>query len=172
MRTLFAFFVVGMVASAMGQVEPVAVPPKVRGLLKPTLETWRKLKSDPKCMALGNLERDDPSGYCSQLADQLGSQKLALWLTKGPTADEALAAIFSFGLQKDEGDQGHDAVCMAAARGSVMTRILNKYRACELDISADYPKSMRSDIMICQQAIDRAIDVIRTHSRDKFCSPD
>jgi hypothetical protein len=172
MRILFAFFIVGMVASAAGQVQSVAVPPKVWGLLKPTLETWRKLKSDPKCVPLGDLERDDPPGYCSQLSDQLGSQKLALWLTKGPTADEAIAAIFSFGLQKDEGDQGHDAVCMAAARGSVMTKVLNKYRACELDISADYPQSMRSNIITCQQAIDRAIDVIRTNSRDKVCSPD
>jgi hypothetical protein len=172
MRTLFAFFMVGMVASAVGQVQPVAVPLKVKGLLNPTLETRRKLKSDPKCVARGDLERDYPPGHCSQLSNQLGSQMLALWLTKGPTADEALAAIFSFGLQKDEGDQGHDAVCMAAARGSAMTKVLNKYRTCELDISTDYPKSMRSDIVICQRAIDRAIDVIRTNSRDKVCSPD
>jgi hypothetical protein len=171
MRPLFAFFIVAMMASAVGQVQPVAVPLEVKGLLNPTLETRRKLKSDPKCVALGDPERDYPSGHCSQLSHQLGSQMLALWLTKGPTADEALA-IFSFGLQKDEGDQGHDAVCMAAARGSVMTKALNKYRTCELDNSADYPKSMRSDITICQRAIDRAIDVIRTHSRDKICSPD
>jgi hypothetical protein len=172
MRTLLAFFLFGMVASTVGQVQPVAVPLGVKGLLNPTLETWRKLKSDPKCVALGDPEKDYPSGRCSELAHQLGSQMLTLWLTKGPTADEALAAIFSFGLQKDDGDQGHDAVCMAAARGSVMTKVLNKYRTCELDISADYPKSMRSDIITCQRAIDRAIDVIRTHSRDKICSPD
>jgi hypothetical protein len=172
MRTLFAFFMVGMVASAVGQDQPVPVPLKVKGLLNPTLETWRKLKSDPKCVALGDSEKDYPLGRCSELSDQLGSQMLALWLTKGPTADEAIAAIFSFGLQKDERKQGHDAVCMAAARGSVMTKVLNKYRACELDISADYPKSMRSDIIACQRAIDRAIDVIRTHSRDEVCSPD
>ena len=163
---------VGMAASAVGQVQPVAVPREVKGLLTPTLETWRKLKSDPKCVALGDPEKDYPSGHCSQLADQLGSQVLALWVTKGPTANEALAALFSFGLQKGEGDQGHDAVCMAAARGSVMRKVLNKYRTCELDISADYPKSMRSNIIICQRAIDTAIDVIRTHSRDKICSPD
>lgn len=172
MRTLFAFLMVGMVANVVGQVQPIAVPREVKGLLTPALETWRKLKNDPKCAALGDPEKDDPSGHCSQLEDQLGSQILALWLTKGPTADEALSALFSFGIQKDEGDQGHDAVCMAAARGSVMTKALNKYRACELDISADYSKSMRSDIIICQRAIDTAIDAIRAHSRDKICSPD
>src|ERR1700678_1866295 len=121
MRTLFSFVSVGMVASAAGQVQPVAVPLKVKRLLNPTLETWQNLKSDPTCVAPGESGGDYPSGHCSELSDQLGSQKLALWLTKGPTADEAIAAIFSFGLQKDGKDQGHDAVCMAAARGSNMT---------------------------------------------------
>jgi hypothetical protein len=94
---------------------------------------------------------------------------LALDHTKGAIADEALAALFSFGIRKDEGDQGHDFVCMAAARGSAMTKALRKYRACELDISAEYPKSMRSEITTCRRAIDRAINVIRTDSADKIC---
>jgi hypothetical protein len=83
-----------------------------------------------------------------------------------------LAALFSFGLQKNEGDQGHDFICMAAARGKVMTKTLSKYRACDLDISAQYPKSMRSEIAVCQKAIDMAIDVIRKHSADKICTWD
>jgi hypothetical protein len=72
MRSLFAFFMVIMAACAVGQVQPVVVPLGVKGLLNPTLETWRKLKSDPKCVALGDPERDNPSGHCSQLAHQLG----------------------------------------------------------------------------------------------------
>jgi hypothetical protein len=62
MRTFLALFIVGIVASAIGQVQPVVVPPEVKGLLAPTLETWRKLNSDPKCVALGDPGKDSPSG--------------------------------------------------------------------------------------------------------------
>lgn len=168
MRSLVALLLLGIVASAASQVQPVTVPPEVKGLLTPSLATWRTLQTNPKCVALGDPQKDYP-GYCSQLHNQFGSQVLALSHTKGVTADEALAALFSFGLEKDQGDQGHDFVCMAAARGRGMTKALRKYRACELDISAEYPKSMRSEITICQRAIDKAINVIRTHSADKIC---
>ena len=171
MRTLRVLVLVGMVASAAAQVRPVVVPPEVKGLLAPSLETWRKLQTDSKCVALGDPQKDYP-GYCSQLHDQLSSQVLNLSHAKGATANEALAALFSFGLQESQGDQGHDLVCMAAARGRSMTKALSKYRTCELDFSAEYPKSMRSEIAVCQRAIDRAIDVIRTQSADKICAWD
>jgi hypothetical protein len=45
MRTLFAFLFAGMVATAAAQVQPVAVPPEVKGLLTPSLETWRRLET-------------------------------------------------------------------------------------------------------------------------------
>jgi hypothetical protein len=171
MRTLLALLIVGTVASAAAQVQPVAVPAGVKGLLTPGLETWRKLQTDPKCLALGDPQKDHPR-HCSQLKDRLDSQLLVLSHIKGVTADEALAALFSFGLQGNQGDQGHDFVCMAAARGNGMTKALRKYRTCDLDISADYPQSMRSDINICQRAIDRAVNVIRTNSADKICTWD
>ncbi len=171
MRTLPTLLLVGMVASAAPQVRPVVVPPEVKSLLTPSLETWRKLQTDPKCLALGDPRKDYP-GYCSQLRDQLDSQFLVLSLNKGATTDEALAALFSFGVQENRGDQGHDLVCMTAARGNSMTKALRKYRVCALDISADYPQAMRSEITTCKRAIDRAIDVIRTNSADKICTWD
>jgi hypothetical protein len=61
---------------------------------------------------------------------------------------------------------------MAAARGTGMAKALRKYRSCTLDISADYPKSMRSEIAMCRRAIEKAKDVIRTHSADKICAWD
>ena len=169
MRTLFAVLLVGIVANA--QARPVAVPPEAKALLTPSLETWRKLETDPKCVALGDPQEDYP-GPCSQLQFQRDSQLLLLSRTKGAAASEAWAALFSFGLQKNRGDQGHDFICMAAARGKGMTRILSRYRTCELDISAEYPQSMRSEIAICKQAIDKAMDVIRKHSTDKICTWD
>ena len=171
MRTLFATLFVGIVASASAQVCPVAVPPKVKALLASSLETWRKVEMDPKCVALGDPQKDYPS-YCSQLQDQRDSQLSLLWRTKGAVADEAWAALFSFGLQRNQGDQGHDLICMAALRGKEMTGALSKYRTCDLDISAEYPQSMRSEIAICQQAVDKAVDVIRKHSADKICTWD
>jgi hypothetical protein len=171
MRILPAILLVGLVTSTVAQVSPASMSPEVKGVLTPILETWRKLETDPKCVALGDRQKDYP-GYCSQLQNQLDSQVVALSHNKGATADEAVAALFSFGIQKDEGDQGHDFICMAAARGSAMTKALRKYRACELDMSAEYPKSMRSEITTCRRAIDRAIDVIRTDSADKICAWD
>jgi hypothetical protein len=168
MRTLLALLLVGMVSNAAAQVRPVAVPQEVKGLLAPILETSRRLQTDPKCVALGDPQKDYP-GPCSQLHDQLSSQLFALLQAKGATGDEALAALFSFWLQTNRVDEGHDLVCMAAARGSSMTKALSKYRICELDISTEYPKSMRSKISSCQRVIDRAIDVISTHSADKIC---
>lgn len=171
MRTLFALLLVCMAATAAAQIQPIAISPEVKSLLTPSLETWRKLQTEPKCVALGDPQKDYP-GYCSQLRDQFDSQVLVLSHTKGAAADEALAALFSIGLQKNQQNQGHDFICMAAARGKGMTRTLSKYRACELDISAEYPKSMRSETSICQQAIDKAIEVIRKHSADKICTWD
>ena|ERR1700675_2260429 len=95
MRTLLALFLVGIVATAAAQVRPVAVPPEVKSLLTPSLETWRKLQTDPKCLALGDPQKDYP-GYCSQLRDRLDSQLLVLSQNMGATADEALAAVYSF----------------------------------------------------------------------------
>lgn len=128
MRTLLALLVVGIVATSAAQVRPVAVPPEVKTLLTPSLETWRKLQTDPKCLELDDPQKDYP-GHCSQLQDHLGSQLSVLSHNNSATADEALAALFSFGLQENQGDQGHDLVCMAAARGDRMTKALRKYRA-------------------------------------------
>ena len=155
----------GLNACAVAQVR--AVPTEVKSLLVPSLDTWRKWQSDPKCV-VPNPEKE----HCSQLHDQLDSQLLVLSHAEGSTADEALAVLFSFGVQQKEGDQGHDLICMAAARGDSMIKALRKYRSCTLDISVDYPKSMRSEIPACQHAIDTAVKVIRTHSADKICTWD
>lgn len=170
-RTLFVLLVVLTAMSAAAQFRPVTVPPEAKRLLEPCLETWRKLKTEPKCVALGDPQKDYP-GYCSQLQNEFDSQVLALSRTQGEAADEALAALFSFGIQKNEGDQGHDFICLAAARGKNMIKALGKYRTCELDISAEYPTSTHSDIATCKRAIDKAIHVIRTNSADKICAWD
>jgi hypothetical protein len=106
------------------------------------------------------------------LKDQLDLQLLTLSHANGATVDEALAVLFSFGVQQKEGDQGHDLICTAAARGDSMIKALRKYRSCTLDINADYPNFMRSEIPACQHAIDTAVKVIRTHSADKICTWD
>jgi hypothetical protein len=77
MRTLPALLFVGMVASTAAEVPPASVSPEVKGLLTPILATWRKLETYPKCVALGDPQKDYP-GYCSQLKNQLDSQILAL----------------------------------------------------------------------------------------------
>src|SRR5260370_31387386 len=164
MRTL-ALLLLALNLSAMAQVR--RVPHEVKALLAPSLATWRKWQNDPMCVAT-----DAQKDYCSQLHNQLDSRILALSHTKGAAADEAVAVLFSFGVRENQGDQGHDLVCMAAARGTGITKALKKYRSCTLDINADYPESMRSEISVCQQAIDKAIDVIRTHSADKICAWD
>jgi hypothetical protein len=160
MKTL-ALLVLSLNLSATAQIQPV--PQEVKALLSPILDTWRTWKSDPKCVA------DAQNDRCEQLRSQRDSRILALAGTKGTTADEAMAALFSFGVRNNEGDQGHDFVCLAAARGMSMLKPLKKYRSCVLDITAEYPSSMRSEIAVCQRAIDRAIDVIRNHSADKIC---
>ena len=164
MRVL-VLLLVGLNACSVAQVR--AVPTEVKSLLAPSLDTWRKWQSDPKCV-VPNPDKE----HCSQLHDQLDSQLLVLSHTEGSRGDEALAALFSFGVQQKEGDQGHDLICMAAARGGGMIKALRQYRSCTLDISADYPKSMRSEIPACQLAIDKAVKVIRTHSADKICTWD
>jgi hypothetical protein len=164
MRTL-ALMLLAFDLSAMAQVR--AVPQEAKALLAPILDTWRKWKSDPTCVAA-----DAQKDYCSHLHNQRDSQILTVSHTKGAAADEAIAALFSFGVRQDEGDQGHDLICLAAARGSGMTKALRKYRSCTLDISAEYPSSMRSETTVCQRAVDKAIDVIRTHSADKICAWD
>jgi hypothetical protein len=162
---ILVFLLAGLSACAVAQVR--VVPTGVQSLLTPSLDTWRKWKSDPRCAVA-----DPEKGHCSQLHDQLDSQLIALSHTKGSTADEALAALFSFGVQQKEGDQSHDLICMAAARGDSMINALKKYRTCTLDISSEYPKSMRSEILACQHAIDTALNLIRTHSGDKVCTWD
>jgi hypothetical protein len=161
---ILVLLLAGLNVCALAQVR--AVPTYVKSLLAPSLDTWREWRSDPKCV-VPNSEQ-----HCSELHDQLDSQFLALSQIEGPAADEAVAALFSFGVQKKEGDQGHDLICLAAARGSSMIQALRKYRSCTLDISADYPKSMRSEVSGCQHAIDKAVNVIRTHSANKTCTWD
>jgi hypothetical protein len=163
MRILVLLFA-GLTACAVAQVR--AVPTEVKSLLTPILNTWREWRSDPKC-AVSN-----PDKHCSELRDQLDSQLLALSHVEGSPADEGVAALFSFGVQEKQGDHGHDLICLASARGNGMIQALKKYRSCTLDISLDYPKSMRSGVSACQKAIDQAVNVIRTHSADKVCTWD
>jgi len=126
LRTLPALFLVGIVATEAAQVRPVAVPPEVKSSLTSRLETWRKLQTDPKCLALGDPQKDLPG----VLFPVKGSLRLAIIMLSqivGVTADGARAALYRFGLQKNQADdQGHNLICMSAARGSSMTKALSK----------------------------------------------
>jgi len=162
---LLAPLLFAITSFALAQVQ--SVPQEVKVLLAPSLDSWRKLQIDPACNTV-----DGHSDHCSQLRNQRDSQILTLSQMKGKTADESIAVLFSFGVRQNEGDQGHDLICIAAARGSGMIKALKKYRSCTLDISAEYPKAMRSEIPLCQRAIDLAIDIIRIHSAKTVCAAD